>query len=54
MTPEEIRAQALRELAEEQRRSAIAAEKARILARKSWKQRIAAFLPFTITWKKSP
>lgn len=54
MNPDYIRREAARELAEEQQRAAIEAEKARLRNRKTVWQRIAAALPFTITWKKKP
>ena len=51
MIHETIRETAARELQEEQRRAAIEAEKARLRNRKTVWQRLAAALPFTITWK---
>lgn len=52
MRLEEIQQQAQREIASEQFRAAVEAEKARIRTRQSLWSRLLAWLPFTITRKQ--
>lgn len=48
-----VRAAAEQELANEQFRAAVEAEKVRLRTHKTWRQRFTAWLPFTITWKNT-